>query len=143
MVVYDIDGIAPGLYYYRDEENKLVRVADAPSREEMDEVSFHQGFARDAQFIVFFVSDLVELSWKYRSPAAYRLAWADAGAALQMFGMALTATGLAGVPTAALRADLLRTALRISNDEIVTLAFYGGLPTGRPTVETVTGPESR
>ena len=135
VIAYDVAGLPTGSYAFIDSESCLRRLGDAPSRDALDEMVYQQGFAKTCAFAVLLVSDMDELTWKYRTPSAYRLAWADAGALLQSMSLVATNRDLSVVPTGALRHEDVRRAFDLLPAEFATFMLFGGHPLGPSTIE--------
>lgn len=133
VVVYDVLGLIPGVYVFDDSSAQLVPTTLSMTRAWLDDLTAAQGFAKTCAFCVLLVSDLDELTWKYRTPAAYRLAWANAGACLQNLSLAGTSVGIGGVPTGALNEGSTRRAFGLLPNEIPTFYYFAGYPRGLPT----------
>lgn len=134
IIVYNVDGIDPGVYAFDDSSSQLIPTTLTITRDSLDSLSAAQGFAKTCAFCVLLVSDMDELTWKYRTPAIYRLAWANAGAVLQDISLISTSVGLGGVPTGAIVERRIREKFDLLPQEIPTFLYFGGYPDGPPTV---------
>jgi SagB-type dehydrogenase family enzyme len=134
VVVYDVDGVASGTYSFHDEDSTLRYFSAAPTRAELDDLTFNQGFAQTCAYALLLVSDMDELTWKYRTPSAYRLAWADAGAMLQTLSLVSTARGLGSVPTGAMQHESVRARFQLHPSEFATFFVFVGRSESGSTV---------
>lgn len=135
VIAYNVAGLPVGSYAFIDSESCLRRLGDAPSRDALDDMTYQQGFAKTCAFALLLVSDMDELTWKYRTPSAYRLAWADAGALLQSASLVATNRDLSVVPTGALRHEDVRRTFHLLPAEFATFMLFGGHPDGASTIE--------
>jgi SagB-type dehydrogenase family enzyme len=131
VVIYRVEGIESGVYAFNDSDNTLSRIADAPSREDLRAMARGQKYADDCAFALILVSDLGQIAGKYTGPCGYKLALVDAGCALQMFGMSLTAVGLGGVPAGAIDDHAISSLLLLSDSETPLFMFFCGCPSAR------------
>jgi SagB-type dehydrogenase family enzyme len=128
VVVYNVEGVSPGTYVFNDSDSSLSRLGSAPSRESLSEMARGQKYADDCAFALILISDLDQISGKYTGPSAYKLALVDAGCALQMFGMSLTAVDLGGVPTGAIDTQKVTDWLSLADYETPLFIFFCGCP---------------
>lgn len=92
--MFNVAGLAPGLYHYGPRRHVLQLVKDNVSRERIVEVTYRQSPSYEAPITVFTTAVIDRLSWKYRHPRAYRLWMYDTGHYGQTFALAATALGL-------------------------------------------------
>jgi SagB-type dehydrogenase family enzyme len=95
VVVYDVDGLEPGLYAYSitDHAISLVRaVADVPAlREQMQRIMVGQPAPLTAAATVMLVADFARYQWRYRHERALRQLYVDSGHLLGYVLLAATA----------------------------------------------------
>lgn len=117
VVVYDVEGVQPGLYHYSAARHALELLdADAP-RERVAELTYHQEPSYEGAFTVFTTAVANRLAWKYRHPRAYRLWMYDAGHYGQTFALAATALGLGPFQTVAFADSEVERFLGVDPDE--------------------------
>lgn len=118
VLVFDVAGLAQGVYRYDQIAHGLVLLAGAASRDTWEELTFHQTFFETGSFAVIVVSDAHAMSWKYRHPRAYRHLVQNVGHAAQVFTMTVSALGLGCAVTGAFRDDQVAAALGIERPEL-------------------------
>ena len=129
VYVFSVNGIRPGLYIYDNLRHGLVGIREGLLREEFFQLTFGQKFSRDAAFGVITVALTQRMSWKYRSPGAYRVILQNTGCVAQVFSMMCASLGLGASMTGAVRMEAARAALGLeSASELVTFAMCCGKP---------------
>ena len=118
VVVFDVAGLAPGVYRYDQITHGLILLDGAQSRDSWEELTFRQTVFETGSFAVVIVSDAHGMSWKYRHPRAYRHLIQNVGHAAQVFAMTACALELGCAVTGAFRDDAVTTALRIERPEL-------------------------
>lgn len=79
LSVHRVDGLAPGLYYYRPVEHELVEErAGAGDPPRLAEACFGQGFAGTAAVTFIWTTVPARMEWRY-GPASYKVIALDAG----------------------------------------------------------------
>lgn len=132
-VVWNVDGITPGLYHYDDIRHGLVPLAPSVSREELERITFRQGLFTTAAFGVLTVAVADRLSWKYQHPRAYKILLQDVGHVAQVFSMTAAALGLGAAVTGAFKDTETDDLLQLDRPcEFTTFALACGHPILRP-----------
>lgn len=121
VVVFNIDGVAPGIYRYDQLRHGLVVTKPEPAREDWEQLTFGQGFFATAAFAVVLVARSQDMSWKYRHARAYRSMLQNAGHAAQVFAMAATGLGLGCAMTGAFRDSDIEAAVGCADDDEMAL----------------------
>jgi SagB-type dehydrogenase family enzyme len=103
MLVWNVEGVAPGLYHYNVRGNFLERLRRGDLRAQAARLAAAQGWIRKAAFLCVMTAVARRIFWKYSSDEAYRLFFLDAGHLAQTFALLSTARGLGPFTTAAMR----------------------------------------
>ena len=93
MVVSDVAGIDPGIYYYVPTSHELRPMRSGVSRETLQHLSLGQELGRDAAVQVLHLADLVRALERY-GERAYRYLHLDAGHLGQRLNLACVHLGL-------------------------------------------------
>lgn len=117
VVVYDVEGVQPGLYHYSAARHALELLDPDAPRERVAELTYHQEPSYEGAFTVFTTAVANRLAWKYRHPRAYRLWMYDAGHYGQTFALAATALGLGPFQTVAFADSEVERFLGVDPDE--------------------------
>ncbi|MFL0409735.1 SagB/ThcOx family dehydrogenase [Microbacterium paludicola] len=127
VLVFDVEGLASGTYWYDDEYHSLRRIGPTPDRSRWDLLTGAQGPLLFASFACVTVSVTARLAWKYRSPRTYRDVWQHTGHAVQVLQMAATSAGLESFITGAFSDHEVQRELGLEADEWPTfvVAFNG------------------
>lgn len=129
VAVLDVEHVRPGLYGYDGVRHGLVPVDESVGREEMERLTFGQGFFETAAFGVFTVAVADRMSWKYRMAKAYKLLLHNVGHVAQVFSMTATALGLGAALTGAIRESEVDALLGLDVPrEFSTFALACGRP---------------
>jgi SagB-type dehydrogenase family enzyme len=83
VLVYAVDGVSPGAYYYDLARHALVLVRSGDLREWCCDVLMGMAAPRSANFSVFLVADYLQYMWLYRNEYALRKLYMDVGFAGQ------------------------------------------------------------
>ncbi len=78
VVVNEVVGLDPGIYYYAVTENQLVQIQNGDFRKEFARGAYSLEFLENAPLILIFTSVFGRSSWKFRE-RAYRYCLMDAG----------------------------------------------------------------
>lgn len=117
VAAYNIDGVPPGLYHYSPRLHALELLDDTVDRQRVARVVYEQEASYSGAFTLLTTAVASRLSWKYRSPRAYRLWMYDAGHYGQTFSLTCTALGLAPFQTIAFHDSTVETLLGVDPDE--------------------------
>jgi SagB-type dehydrogenase family enzyme len=129
VVVFDVAGLAPGLYHYGQEAHVLRLLSDDVPRERVAEIAYRQRPSYGAPITIFTTAVTARLSWKYRHPRAYRLWMYDAGHYGQTFALTATAMGLGPFQTVMFNDTATEGLLGIDpDDEFAVYLLAAGVP---------------
>jgi SagB-type dehydrogenase family enzyme len=139
VVVFNVVGVTPGLYHYSTRQHALELLRADVSRDELAELTYHQGPSYEGAFTCLTTAVANRLAWKYRHPRAYRLWMYDAGHYAQTFALTCTALGLGPFQTVAFADTELETFLGVDgNQEFAVYLLAAGVPDGAPAAAGVT-----
>lgn len=113
VVVYGVEGIRPGIYYYSLEEHRLIALEEGLFREEMTQLLFDQASPESAAWTMLWVADFSQFQWRYRHERAIRHLYFDAGRIAQEYILAGGAYAISSFPTPATRDQATITRLRL------------------------------
>jgi SagB-type dehydrogenase family enzyme len=131
VVVFDVLGVAPGLYHYNPKRHVLELLNDHVPRARIAELSYHQPASYRAPVTILTTAVASRLSWKYRHPRAYRLWMYDAGHYGQTFALTATAMGLGPFQTVMFNDTEVERLLEVDADEeFAVYLFTAGVPAG-------------
>jgi SagB-type dehydrogenase family enzyme len=129
VAVFDVAGVAAGLYHYDNIRHGLVPMANHADRADFEHLTHGQGFFTSASFGVLTVAVADRLSWKYPHPIAYRMLLHNVGHTAQVFSMVATALGLGAAITGAFRNSDADRLLELDQPrEFTTFALACGVP---------------
>jgi SagB-type dehydrogenase family enzyme len=124
-----VAGVRPGLYHYDGVRHGLVPCDRQATREDLEHLTFHQGFFRHAAFGVLTAAVADRMAWKYRHPRAYKLLLQNVGHVAQVFSMTAHALGLGASLTGAIRDSEADALLGLRQpSEFTTFALACGHP---------------
>nr|WP_277605870.1 SagB/ThcOx family dehydrogenase [Glycomyces sp. L485] len=133
VAVFNVADVAPGLYRYDEIRHGLAPVRDEVTRDQMEHLTFHQGFYERAAFGVFTVAMTERFVWKYRHPVAYKLLHHNVGHVAQVFSTVCAAFRLGAAITGAIRNSEADALLGLAGPaEFVTFALACGHPVIAP-----------
>jgi SagB-type dehydrogenase family enzyme len=134
LVALDVDGLAPGIYYYNGHRHHLHLLRRGRFRRQLLDYSVGQTHVAQAAAVFLMTAYFPRSMWKYKSPRAYRVVTLDAGHLAQTFCLAAAWLGLAPFTTAALRDTAIEAALDIDGIGESVLYLAGvGMPPGAVT----------
>jgi SagB-type dehydrogenase family enzyme len=113
VLVWNVEGIPPGLYHYGVQNDTLERLRRGDFRDEAVRFASGQSWIRRASFLCVLTAVVGRVFWKYGSSDAYRLFFLDAGHLAQTFALLATARGLGAFTTAALQETRIQKFLGI------------------------------
>lgn len=96
-----VDGLSSGVYHYRHDSHRLVRLKSGCSRAWIVRALAGQTWFGDCAAVMFMTSVFARTHWKYRHGHAYRAILLEAGHFCQTFCLTATWLGLAPFCTAA------------------------------------------
>jgi SagB-type dehydrogenase family enzyme len=141
LVALDVDGLAPGIYYYDGHRHRLHLVRRGQFRRQLLDHSLGQIHVANASAVFLMTAYFPRSMWKYKSPRAYRVVTLDAGHLAQTFCLVAAWLGLGPFTTAALRDTAIEDALGLDGISESVLYLVG---VGRPPVSgTSTGAGGR
>jgi SagB-type dehydrogenase family enzyme len=132
LVALDVDGLAPGIYYYNGHRHHLHLLRRGPLRRQLLDYSIGQTHVGKAAAVFLMTAYFPRSMWKYKSPRAYRVVTLDAGHLAQTFCLVAAWLGLAPFTTAAFRDTAIENALGIDgiSESALYLVGVGMPPTG-------------
>ncbi|KZL05488.1 Nitroreductase family protein [Pseudovibrio axinellae] len=125
LTVFNVEGVAPGIYWYEPEQHALLKVRDAISYEELSSLLISQYFGANCSVGVFIASNLERFGWKYQTTRAYRALCLEAGHFSQTAQLCATALGLNTWITAAFKDVRVEELLSITEERTIPLMFLG------------------
>ena len=125
MIVYRVDGLAPGIYHYDSQAHLLSLVSEGFFEKNVIELLSSQYFCEGLSVGFFITSRFEQYWWKYPHSRAYRPALLDIGHASQTFLLTATALGLQTWLTAAFQDTSVRDFLKLDNKTEHPLFFVG------------------
>jgi SagB-type dehydrogenase family enzyme len=133
VCVFDVEHVEPGLYAYDGLRHGLVPVESAVTRDQVEDLTYHQRFFRTASFGVFTIAVTDRLSWKYPNPRAYKFLLQNVGHVAQVFSMNAVALGLGAALTGAIKDSEADALLGLDTPrEFTTFAMACGVPETAP-----------
>lgn len=145
-LVWNVEGLAPGLYHYNVRGNFLERLRRGDFRADAARIAAAQGWIRRAAFLCVMTAVARRLFWKYSSDEAYRLFFLDAGHLAQTFALLCAARGLGPFTTAAMRESRIEALLGLDGvSEFPVYLCGAGIPAERsaPAAARVSGKARR
>jgi SagB-type dehydrogenase family enzyme len=129
VVVFNVDGIAPGLYHYSPRAHGLELLDPNVDRARIAGLVYNQSPSYEGAFTCLTTAVVSRLSFKYRHPRAYRLWMYDAGHYGQTFALTCTSLGIGPFQTIAFHDSGIADLLDVDPDEeFVTYLLAAGVP---------------
>jgi len=113
VVIYNVAGIDPGVYYYHLAEHAVILVRRGSLREQMQGILQGQPWPLTAGWTVVLVADFAQHQWRYRHESMLRKIYTHYGHFMQNLIVACEAFGLGNVPTPAHKDSELCALLQI------------------------------
>ncbi|APU15647.1 SagB-type dehydrogenase domain [Actinoalloteichus sp. GBA129-24] len=123
--VFDVQGVAPGLYHYNAESHALELIDADFDRDRLHRLTYESEMCTPSAFVCFVTAVFERTMYKYRHPRAYRVTLLSAGHLGQTFVLTSTALGLGAWQTAAFRDDELDAALGVDGFAEGVLYMFG------------------
>lgn len=102
ILVRNVQGLRPGIYYYDATRHDLVWLRQGIARNQLKKMIGHQWWFAETPFLVLMTAVFARPQWKYDYPRVYRAVLLEAGHLCQTFCLAATWLGLAPFCTIAL-----------------------------------------
>ncbi|AZC81605.1 SagB/ThcOx family dehydrogenase [Pseudomonas chlororaphis] len=120
IVVYDIVGLTPGVYFLNLEELSFGLIKEGDFREPMSRIIWGMVAPKTANYTLVLTATPSCYAWRYRHDKALRNLFIEAGRIMHMHVNACSEFNVQGVTTPATRDDELRALLHIdlASDEI-------------------------
>ncbi|MGE8181636.1 MULTISPECIES: nitroreductase family protein [unclassified Pseudomonas] len=120
VVVYDVVGLTPGVYFLELEKQRLGLIKEGDFREPMSRIIWGMVAPRTANYTLVLTATPSSYAWRYRHDKALRNLFIEAGRIMHMHVNACSEFNVQGVTTPATRDDELRAVLSIdlASDEI-------------------------
>lgn len=129
VVVYDIEGLAAGLYRYDMGAHRLGLLKDGDFRSMMRTIIVGQPATMTASVSVLYVSDVRRHQWRYRHERALRGLWLDSAKVANELLWSLAARGIVPHMTPAINDAVANDFLNIGGGlehEVVYAISFGG-----------------
>jgi SagB-type dehydrogenase family enzyme len=94
LVVYQVEGLEPGLYYYRPQDHCLNLLQLGCFEETVIQFNKNQNYSKGMAFGIYITARLDKYWWKYEHSRTYRIMLLDMGHVSQTFLLSATALGL-------------------------------------------------
>jgi SagB-type dehydrogenase family enzyme len=128
LVVFDVDGLAPGVYHYGVERHELELLSVGDFRREVFRAALSQEMIWDASLVMVMTALFARVQWKYLD-RSYRYALLEAGHLGQNVYLAATALGLGPCGIGAFFDDDLNRLLGVDGyDEAAVYVMAVGIP---------------
>jgi SagB-type dehydrogenase family enzyme len=101
-VLYHVDGVPIGVYYYDIEKHELTLVREGNYRSEMVTNLVDHDAPMSASWTIMIVGDFLQYQWRYRHERALRNLYIEAGRVSQWLILTGALYGLASFPTPAM-----------------------------------------
>jgi SagB-type dehydrogenase family enzyme len=131
VMALNVEGLAPGFYYYSPLQDFLYRIAEKATPEQAIHLCGNQEWVGGAAALFFMTAVFARSMWKYPHPRMYRIVSAEFGHLCQTFCLTATSLGLASFSTMALADTSIEQVLGL--DGITESIFYvagAARPTG-------------
>jgi SagB-type dehydrogenase family enzyme len=127
-IVWNVRGLAPGVYHY-DMAGNLSRLRAGDFRSAAVEVASGQEWIGRAAFLCVLTAVFPRVLWKYPTEDSYRTLFLDAGHLAQTFCLMATSLGLGPFTTAAIQDSKVEKLLAIDGtDEFPVYLCGAGVP---------------
>lgn len=93
-MAYQVEGLPPGLYYYRPQDHKLNQLALGEFEDKVIGFNQKQFYSKGLAFGIYITARLEKYWWKYTHSRTYRIMLLDIGHVSQTALLAATALGL-------------------------------------------------
>lgn len=94
IIVFNVEGLEPGLYYYRPQDHRLNQLRTGNFSQQIIEYNNRQFYSKDSALGIYITARLDKYWWKYQHSRSYRFMLVDIGHVSQATLMAATALGL-------------------------------------------------
>ncbi|NNM60156.1 MAG: SagB/ThcOx family dehydrogenase [Legionellales bacterium] len=94
ITAFHIDGLEPGLYYYRPQDHKLNVLKLGNYEDKIIQLNKNQFYSKGMAFGIYITARLDKYWWKYEHSRSYRIMLLDIGHVSQTFLLSATAAGL-------------------------------------------------
>ena len=116
VIAMNVDGLAPGVYFYQCDKHHLIKLSDVQYRPIVSSLLAGQDFAASASALIVAVSRFDRLWKKYDHSRIYRACLLDIGHLSQTFHLLANSTGLNSWQTAAFSDDDFARILKLRPD---------------------------
>lgn len=125
VFVRDVKGVPSGIYYYAPTRHRLKMVREGVEAPELVHLCGDQDWGGDASFLLFYVANVKQSVWKYRTARLYRIWFIDVGHLSQTCYLTSTALGLGCFFLGAVRDGGVEKRLGLDWSEHVVLGCNG------------------
>ena len=131
LVAFRVNGLPPGIYYYRPQDHKLNLIQEGELEDKIVAINNKQFYSKGLAFGVYLTARLDKYWWKYKHSRAYRAMLMDIGHLSQTFLLCATAAGLDTWITGAFSDEDVERLLNVDGETEPALLFLGaGYGTG-------------
>ncbi|MES3004255.1 MAG: SagB/ThcOx family dehydrogenase [Pseudomonadota bacterium] len=131
LIARNVEGLAPGIYHYWSDADKLGKIAPLPDDFSFGKMNAGQMFSDDLSAGLILTCRFDKLAWKYAHSRTYRVALLDAGHLSQTFQLMATAVGLRTWLTGMFFDFNMRSMLGLGEDSQEYPLLSLGLGTGK------------
>lgn len=129
VVVYDVDGLEPGVYRYDLLNRELLVLTKGDLRESMRAALVGQPAPLSASVTVIYVSEVQRHQWRYRHPRALRGLWIDSAKVVNHLLWSLASRGIVPHMSPAIADTLMCRLLslepNLDNEVVYAVSFSG------------------
>ncbi len=145
VLVRNVKGVKPGIYYYDAARHSLVWLRQGIARNQLKKMIGHQWWFAETPFLVLMTAVFARPQWKYHYPRVYRAVLLEAGHLCQTLCLTATWLGLAPFCTIALADTKWEKLLGIDgiNESLIYAAGAGLRPEDESLAHVKMGADPR
>jgi len=117
VVIGNVTGIEPGVYWYDSENHKIIRTIDRDVRAELRNAALGQAMLRDAPVTIVFTAVYERITARYGERGRLRYVYMEIGHSAQNVYLQAEALGLGTCAIAAFHDDRVSALLQLPADE--------------------------
>lgn len=125
IVIYNVDGLAPGLYYYQPQDHRLGLLESGDFESHVIDWNRQQYFSQGLAAGIYLTARFDKYWWKYPHSRSYRVMLMDMGHVSQHCLMCATALGLQTWQTGAFEDSAIEQFLQINSENEGVMLFLG------------------
>lgn len=122
LVIYDVDGLENGVYYYDVETKEIYIIKKGNYRNIITEYMYGQPFSETAAYSLFVVANFELYQWRYRHDRGLRNLYIEAGRIMQHIVLAANKNNIHGVITPALYDTKLTNLIGLNISEFMVIS---------------------